>query len=288
MDTLTSILIDSLAYGMVLFIISIGLSIMLGLARVVNLAHGGFAMIGGVLASFAVRSAGLPYVVAVVAAILGVVLLTWPLERLLYRRIYALSPLPQVLTTIGLTFCIIGLTNFVFGPTVKSIPLPPMLSGSADMGFRTLPAHRIFVIACGAAVAIGLWYLIERTEFGLRLRAAVDNRAIASALGIRTNRLYAIAFSLSAALAALSGIVGAELMPIEPFYALRYMAVFLVVVSVGGAGSIAGSVAASLLLGLADTTAKYLVPDYGEFIFYLTVIAIVSLFPNGLLGQPQR
>ena len=136
-------------------------------------------------------------------------------------------------------------------------------------------------------MAIGLWYLIERTEFGIRLRAAVDNRAIASALGIRTSRLYAIAFSLSAALAAFGGIVGAELMPIEPFYALRYMAVFLVVVSVGGAGSIAGSVAASLLLALADTTAKYLVPDYGEFIFYLTVIAIVSLFPNGLLGRPQ-
>jgi len=287
MNTLSSILIDALAYGMVLFIISIGLSIMLGLARVVNLAHGGFAMIGGVLASFAVRSAGLPYGVAVVAAILGVVLLTWPLERLLYRRIYTLPPLPQVLTTIGITFCIIGLTNFAFGPTVKSIPLPPLLSGAADIGFRTLPAQRIFVIACGATVAIGLWYLIERTEFGIRLRAAVDNRAIASALGIRTNRLYAIAFSLSAALAALGGIVGAELMPIEPFYALRYMAVFLVVVSVGGAGSIAGSVAASLLLALADTTAKYLVPDYGEFIFYLTVIAIVSLFPNGLLGRPQ-
>ncbi|MBR1235882.1 branched-chain amino acid ABC transporter permease [Bradyrhizobium sp. AUGA SZCCT0182] len=287
MNTLTSILVDALAYGMVLFIISIGLSIMLGLARVVNLAHGGFAMIGGVLASFAVRTAGLPYGVAVVAAILGVVLLTWPLERLLYHRIYTLPPLPQVLTTIGITFCIIGLTNFAFGPTVKSIPLPPLLSGPVDIGFRTLPAHRIFVIACGTAVAIGLWYLIERTEFGIRLRAAVDNRAIASALGIRTNRLYAIAFSLSAALAALGGIVGAELMPIEPFYALRYMAVFLVVVSVGGAGSIAGSVAASLLLALADTTAKYLVPDYGEFIFYLTVIGIVSLFPNGLLGRPQ-
>jgi branched-chain amino acid transport system permease protein len=287
MNTLTSILVDALAYGMVLFIISIGLSIMLGLARVVNLAHGGFAMIGGVLASFAVRTAGLPYGVAVVAAILGVVLLTWPLERLLYRRIYTLPPLPQVLTTIGITFCIIGLTNFAFGPTVKSIPLPPLLSGPVDIGFRTLPAHRIFVIACGTAVAIGLWYLIERTEFGIRLRAAVDNRAIASALGIRTNRLYAIAFSLSAALAALGGIVGAELMPIEPFYALRYMAVFLVVVSVGGAGSIGGSVAAALLLGLADTTAKYLAPEYGEFIFYLTVIAVVSLFPNGLLGRPQ-
>jgi branched-chain amino acid transport system permease protein len=175
--------------------------------------------------------------------------------------------------------------NFTFGPTLKSIPLPPMLSGPLDIGFRMVPTHRMFVIVCGGMTALALWLLIDRTEFGVRLRAAVDDSDMAEALGIRTEILYFATFALAVGLAAFGGIIGAELLPIEPFYALRYMVTFLVVVSVGGAGSIAGALSASLLLGLADTTGKYLAPEYGEFFFYLAVILIVSLFPNGLLGR---
>lgn len=286
MRTIFSILTDTVAYGMVLFTISIGLSIMMGLMRVVNLAHGAFAMIGGYLASYALRDLGVGYGIAIVLAVVGTILVSIPFEVLLYRRIYRRAdPLIQVLMTIGITFLIIGIANFVLGPTLKPIPLPKLLSGPVDIGFRMLPAHRLFVIACGAVTALLLWLLIEKTEFGIKLRAAVDNSAMADALGIRTEWIYAATFALSIGLGAFGGVIGAEILPIEPFYALRYMVTFLVVVSVGGAGSIPGALAASLLLGLADTTGKYLAPEFGEFFFYLAVICIVYLFPRGLFGR---
>jgi branched-chain amino acid transport system permease protein len=286
MQTILSIAFDGLAYGMVLFIISIGLSIMMGLMRVVNLAHGAFAMIGGYLASYAMRDLGMNYAFAIIAAVIGTIIISIPFEILLYRRIYRKSDaLTQLLLTIGITFFIIGIANFILGPTLKSIPLPAALSGPMDIGFRMVPTHRIFVIACGVVAALALWFLIDRTEFGVRLRASVDNSDMADSLGIRTEWIYAATFALAVGLGAFGGVVGAELMPIEPFYALRYMVTFLVVVSVGGAGSITGAIAASLLLGLADTTGKYLAPEYGEFFFYLVVILVVFLFPRGLFGR---
>jgi branched-chain amino acid transport system permease protein len=288
MLTALSLVFDALAYGMVLFTISIGLSIMMGLMRVVNLAHGAFAMIGGYFASYALTGMGLSYPLAIALAVAGTLAVSLPLEALLYRRIYHnADALTQLLLTIGITFVIIGAANYAFGPTSKPIPLPESLSGPLDLGFRIAPTHRLFVIVCGAAVALALWLLIERTDFGVRLRAAVDNGAMAESLGIRTQRIYLAAFALAVGLAAFGGVVGAELLPIEPYYALRYMVTFLVVVSVGGAGSIAGALAASLLLGLVDTTGKYLAPEYGEFFFYLAVIVIVFLFPRGLLGRAQ-
>jgi branched-chain amino acid transport system permease protein len=284
--TIFSIGVDAVAYGMVLFTISIGLSIMMGLMRVVNLAHGAFAMIGGYLASYALRSMGTNYVVAILVAVVGTILISAPLEFFLYRRIYRKSDaLTQLLLTIGITFFIIGVVNFIFGPALKSIPIPAALSGPLDIGFRMVPTHRVFVIVCGGVIALALWYLLERTEFGVRLRAAVDDSDMAESLGIRTELIYSATFALAVGLGAFGGVIGAELLPIEPFYALRYMVVFLVVVSVGGAGSILGALSASLLLGLADTTGKYLAPEFGEFFFYLAVILIVFLFPNGLFGR---
>ena len=284
--TALAIAFNALAYGMVLFVISIGLSITMGLMRVVNLAHGAFAMIGGYLASYAALSLGFGYFPALLIAILGAVVLAIPLEFLLYRRIYGVpDPLMQVLLTIGITFAIIGVANWIFGPTLKTIPLPATLSGPVNVGFSIVPAHRLLVIAVGAAVAAALWFLIERTDFGIRLRAAVDNPGMAAALGIGTERIYALTFALSVALGALGGVVGAEILPIEPYYALRYMVTFLVVVSVGGAGSIGGALLASLTLGVVDTLSKYLAPEFGDFFFYAAVIAIVWIFPNGLLGR---
>ena len=287
MQTVLSIGVDALAYGMVLFVISIGLSVTMGLMRVVNLAHGAFAMIGGYIASYAARDMGLAYAFAVMLAIVGTIIIAIPIERLLYRRIYGQPELTQVLMTIGITFCIIGIANYVFGPTLKTIPTPDALRESVSLGFRTVSAHRLFVIVCGVTVAIGLWYFIERTAFGVKLRAAVDNAAMAAALGVKTQVVYAVSFAVAVGLAAFGGVVGAELLPIEPYYALRYMVTFLVVVSVGGAGSIPGALAACLLLGAIDTTGRYLMPEFGEFFFYLAVIAIVWLFPRGLAGRAK-
>ncbi|MHA6689743.1 branched-chain amino acid ABC transporter permease [Devosia sp. A449] len=287
MQTIFSIAADSLAYGMVLFVISIGLSVTMGLMKVVNLAHGAFAMIGGYIASYATQQMGLPFGIAVMAAVVGTVLVAIPLERLLYRRIYGAPELTQVLMTIGITFAIIGIANFAMGPTLKTVALPAALQGPVDLGFRSIAAHKLFAVAVGIVVAGGLWFLVERTPFGVRLRASVDDAAMAGALGVKTKIVYAVSFALAIGLAALGGVVGAQLLPIEPYYALHYMVTFLVVVSVGGAGSIAGALVAALLLGAVQTTARYLVPEYGEFFFYLAVIAIVCVFPNGLMGRSK-
>ena len=185
---------------MVLFMISIGLSVTMGLMKVVNLAHGAFAMIGGYLASYFTRGLGTGYEIAIVLSVIATVIIALPLERLLYRRIYGtVDPLVQVLMTIGITFVVIGVTNFLFGPTLKTIPLPSYVSGPVDLGFRTLPAHRLFVVACGVATAFGLWVLIERTNFGVKLRAAVDNPAMAAALGVKTEVIYALSFEIGRA-----------------------------------------------------------------------------------------
>ncbi|NYZ12621.1 branched-chain amino acid ABC transporter permease [Azospirillum sp. RWY-5-1] len=282
MQTVYGIVIDGIAYGMILFIISVGLSVTLGLMRVVNLAHGAFAMVAGYLASYAVQAMGVPYLVALLAVVALTVALALPLERLLYRRIYgSANELAQVLLTIGLTFVVVASVNYIFGPTLKRIPLPEFLTGTVDLGPKEIPAHRAFVIVVGVAALLGLWGLLERTDFGIRLRAAVENPEMAAALGIRTERLYAITFGLGVGLAALGGVLGAELLPLEPYYALRYIVLFLAVVAVGGAGSIFGSAAAALSLGIIDTAGKYLYPSFGEFFFYAAIMIILFRWPHG-------
>jgi branched-chain amino acid transport system permease protein len=198
------------------------------------------------------------------------------------------EPLPQVLMTIGITFCVVGVANFLFGPSLKTIPLPALLAAPVSLGFGTLAGHRLLAIGSGGAIALGLWLLLEKTRFGINLRAVVDDPAMAAALGLPIETIYALSFALAVALAAFGGVVGAEIFPIEPYYALRYMVTFLVVVSVGGAGSIAGALLSCLLLGAIDTLGRYFVPDLGEFCFYFAVIVIVWAFPRGLYGKADQ
>ncbi len=285
MGLLLNIAVDGIAYGMILFMIAVGLSVTMGLMRVVNLAHGGFALIGGTLAHWLGADLGLGFWPMLIGALAGTVAIALPLERLLYRRIYGFGELQQVLATIGLTFLMIATVNWWQGSALLQVPLPEALGRPVDLGFRTLPAHRIVVIGLGLAVIVGLYLLLDRTRFGVRLRAAVDNRAIASAHGINTDRIYMATFGLGAALAALGGIMGAELLPIEAFYPLRYMVLFLIVVAVGGMGSILGSFAAAIGLGLLETATRYLVPDLATIAFFALVIALLTVRPQGLLGR---
>jgi branched-chain amino acid transport system permease protein len=285
MDLLLNIIVDGLAYGMILFMISVGLSVTMGLMRVVNLAHGGFALIGGVLTHWAASDLGLNFWLAAALGIAGTVALAMPLERIIYRRIYAFGELSQVLATIGLAFLIIASVNAWQGSTLLSIQLPESLKRSVDLGFRQLTAHRIFVIGAGALVILGLWALLDRTRFGIRLRAAVDNRDTASSIGIDTSRIYMLTFALGAGLAALGGILGAELLPIDAYYPLRYMVLFLIVVALGGMGSILGSFLAAIGIGMVETASRYLVPELATISFLAIVILFLAVRPQGLLGK---
>jgi branched-chain amino acid transport system permease protein len=276
------ILLDGLAYGMVLFVISVGLTVTMGLMRVVNLAHGAFAMIGGYAAAVAV-AAGVPFGWAALAGTLvaGVAgaLAEWGVYRPLYRK----GELAQALMTFGFTFVVIASLTSLFGTNIKPLPVPAALDGLVQLGARPYPAYRLFLIAAGLAIAVLLWALIDRSLFGARLRAAVDNPRMARAVGIEVGGLFSITFAGGCALAGLGGVLGATLLPLEPYYALRYLVLFLVVVGVGGVGNFKGSFVAALALGMIDTLAKYLVPAAAAYLFYGAVLALLLWRPDGLM-----
>lgn len=285
MNTILNIFIDGLAYGMVLFVIAVGLSVTLGLMRFVNLSHGAFAMVGGYCAALLTRELQWSFWIAVPVSILITGLLGAVLESLVLRHLYRRKELDQVLFTIGLSFTLIATVNALAGPQVQLIQLPPLLAGSVDLGFRTLPAQRILVICAGLVVATAAAWTISYTRFGIWLRAAVDHSSTASALGIPIRTVQCVSFAVGAALAGFGGILGAELMPLEPYYALKYLVLVLVVVAVGGMGSISGSLAAAVLLGVIETASKYLASEWGSLFFFLAMAVLLAWRPNGLLKR---
>lgn len=281
MQTLT-ILLDGLAYGMVLFLISAGLTITMGLMRVVNLAHGAFAMIGGYLGAM-LLARGVPFPLVLVGVALLVAALGVVAERLFYRPLYRKGELAQVLLTIGLTFIAIAGLTLVFGPGGQPVALPTYLEGTLDLGFRTYPAYRLLLIGVGITVALFLWLLIDGSLYGARLRAAVDNPRMARTVGIRVDRLFAATFALGCGLAGIGGFLGASMLPLEPFYALKYLGLFFLVVAIGGLGSFKGSFLAALGYGMVETAGRYLLPSTAAFLPLLVLIALLLLFPHGLV-----
>jgi branched-chain amino acid transport system permease protein len=284
-EAAVSILFLGLAYAMILYIISVGLSVTMGLMGFVNLAHGVFAMAGGYITVTLMNRYGLPFGAALLLAFIAVALLSVVLERSLYARLYNAGELEQVLFTIGLVFMSVAVVRKLWGPLPQPIALPAALSGQIDLGFRTFPTYRTFLIGFSLLLTLLLWLGIERTNFGARLRAAVDNRRMAESLGINTSRLFTLSFALGSGLAALGGGLGADILAIYPGYAMEYLVYFLMVVAVGGLGSIKGPFVAALLLGIGDTACKYLVPELGAFFIYLAMIGLLLWRPAGLFGR---
>lgn len=285
LNVVISIAFDGLAFAMILFIISVGLSVTMGLMGFANLAHGSFAMLGGYIAVSLMREAGLPFLAAIAISFFAVAAISVVLERLLYARFYDADELDQVLLTIGLVFISIALCTFIWGPLNVQLDVPDYLSGQIDLGFRAFPTYRTFIIAVSVLMIIGLWYGLERTRVGAMIRAAVDNRRMAQSLGIDVNRLFTLTFALGSGLAAVGGGLGVEILGLIPIYALEYLVYFLIVVSVGGLGSIRGAFVAALVLGVLDTAGKYLLPDFGAFFIFVVTIAILLWRPLGLYGR---
>jgi len=285
MSAFLSLLFDGIAYGMLLFLISAGLTVTLGVMRVVNLSHSAFAMIGGYIALWAMRSGGLSFWVAVPVAVLGTMAIGALLERTLYRWIYATHPLGQLLMTIGLAFVITAVMKNLAGPSLQSLPVPESLRGNWTVGTLTLSVYRAALLAASAAAALALWFAFERTLFGARLRAAVDDPAMARCVGIAVPRVFSATFAIGCGLAALGGALGSPILPIEPYYGLKYLVLVLIVVAVGGLGSLRGSLYAGVLLGVIETLGRYYVPALGAFIIYLAVLALLLVRPQGLVPR---
>jgi branched-chain amino acid transport system permease protein len=275
-------LLDGLAYGMVLFIISVGLTITMGLMRVVNLAHGSFAMIGGYVAAVSMEH-GLSWASAALLASLAAGIAGGVAEVFLYRPLYAKGELAQMLLTFGLVFVVTGLLTLAFGVEFKRIPLPEALSGQVSLGFRTYPSYRLFVILVGLLLAAALWLGIDRSLYGARLRAAVDNPAMARGIGMDVDRLFTGTFVLGCALAGFGGVIGSELLLVEPTYALKHLVTFLIVVVVGGHASFKGSFAAALILGSLETLGKFYLPSVAAYTSYVLVLVLLLWRPQGVL-----
>jgi branched-chain amino acid transport system permease protein len=285
LNAAAGIVLDGVAYGMILFIISVGLSVTMGLMRFVNLAHGAFAMAGGYATVSLMQGLGLSFVPAIVLGALLVGLASVPLERLLYARLYRAGELDQVLLTIGLVFMAIATFTFFYGPAPRPLQVPAFLRGSVDLGFRSLAAYRLFMVGVGTLLVAALWFGFERTRLGAMIRAAVDNRRMAQSVGIDVDRLFTLTFAAGSGLAALGGGLAVNIVGLTPTFATQYLVFFLIVVAVGGAGSVKGAVVASLLLGITDHAGKYLYPDGGAFFIYAATIALLVARPAGLYGR---
>jgi len=280
-----SILFGGLASGMVLFIVSVGLSVTMGLMGFVNLAHGGFAMLGGYVIVLAMKHWGFAFLPALALAFLAVALFSVVLERLLYARLYRATELDQVLFTIGLVFVMTAVVTLGIGPETQVIDLPEWLRGQTDLGFFSYRTYSLVLIAVGTALMIGLWLGFERTRFGARIRAAVDNRRMAQSLGVDVGRLFAVTFAIGSGLAAVGGGLGAEILGLDPNYPLRYLVYFLIVVSVGGLGRVAGVFAAALLIGVLDFVLKFYFPKGGTIFIYVLTLVLLLWRPGGLFGR---
>jgi len=285
LSAFVSIAFHGLAFAMVLYLVSVGLSVTMGLMGFVNLAHGVFAAAGGYFMTTLITRYGVAFPIAVAIATLAVAALAVPLERFLYRPLYGSDELDQVLMTMGLVYMSVAVAKFFWGPLAQPFQPPPALSGQIDLIFRSFPTYRSFLIASGAVLVTLLWLGLERTQFGAQIRAAVDNRRMAQSVGINTSRLFTLAFALGSALAALGGSIGAEILAIDPAYALEHLVYFLIVVAVGGLGTIRGPFFAALLLGISDTGFKYLLPEFGAFFIYALTMVILLWKPRGLFGQ---
>lgn len=279
------VLFDGVAYGMLLFLIGVGLSITMGLMKFVNLAHGAFAMVGGYAASFTVQRWGLGFFPALLISFIAAAALGALLEFVFFRRLYRSHPLDQVLLTIGIVFVAISVTTYFFGPTMQPFSVPPSLEGRITLLGLEMGRYRVFLIVCGLLVLAGLMLSLSKTRYGAMVRAAVDNQRVAAGTGIHVQRLFFLTFSLGCGLAGLGGALSLGVLGLEPTFALKYLIYFLIVVCVGGAGTITGPFAAALLVGIVDVAGKYYLPEAGAFLIYVVMVATLLVRPNGLIPR---
>jgi branched-chain amino acid transport system permease protein len=282
---IANILLGGMAAGMVLFIVSVGLSVTMGLMGFVNLAHGGFAMIGGYIIVLSMNRLGIPFAVALLIGFAVVAAASVVFERLLYARLYRAPELDQVLFTIGLVFVMIAGITLVVGPETQPLTLPGWMQGQISLGFMNYRAYSIILIVAGVVIMLGLWLGFERTRMGAQIRAAVDNRRMAESLGINITRLFTLTFAFGSGMAALGGGIGAEFLGLDPQYPLKYLVYFLIVVAVGGLGRITGVFYASLIIGVMDFALKLYIPKGGTLFIYALTILLLLWRPQGLFGR---
>ena len=287
-----TLLFDGIAFGMLLFVLALGLAVTMGLMNFINLAHGAFAMAGGYILVLLMQKQGWPFLACLPAAFILTALLGAVLERAIYRPMYGKPHLDQVLFSIGLTFMAVAAVDYAMGSSQQNVQLPEWLRQRFEFGSGALQlgmgAYRLFIVVTCLALALGLQLVLSKTRFGSRLRAAVDDPRVAAGLGIPVDRIFLLTFAVGSGLAGLGGALGADILGVEPTFPLKFMVYFLIVCAVGGTSSITGPLLAALVLGIADVMGKYYVPKLGAFIVYALMIAILLWRPQGLFTREAR
>jgi branched-chain amino acid transport system permease protein len=282
-----TILFDGIAYGMLLFVLACGLAVTLGLMNFVNLAHGAFAMAGGYVTAVLMNRYGVPFLLTLPLAFIVPALAGLVLERTLYKQLYSRSHLDQVLFSIGLVFMAVAAVDYTMGSQQQMIQIPTWLQGRVEIFGIQVGLYRSFIIVVCGVLVVALQFILTRTRFGSRLRAAVDDPRVARGLGINVSVIFAATFAVGSGLAGLGGALGAEILGLDPTFPLKFMIYFLIVVTVGGTTSITGPFVASLLLGIADVAGKYYVPSLGAFVIYTLMIVVLVLRPQGLFARAR-
>ena len=282
---IAGILFDGFAYGMLLFLLSVGLSVTLGMMNFINLAHASFGMLGGYVAVTLMQHFGWPFLATLPAAFVVAAAVSVVLERLMFRRVYRATDLDQTLLTIGVVFMSIAGAAYFWGTVQQPVPVPDYLSGSFVVAGVNIARYRLFLIVVALVIAAVLIAGLEWTRFGAQVRAAVDNQRMARGLGLDVDRAFSLTFALGSGLAGLGGALAIAMVGLDPGFAFAYLIYVLIVVSVGGLASIGGSFVAASLLGISDMAGKYYVPQLGSFLIYLVMVGILMWRPTGLFGK---
>lgn len=275
--------LTGLAYGMLLFMIAVGLSVIFGLMNIVNLAHGVFFVVGVYLA-FSLMNRGLNFWLALALATLAMAVLGILVERGLLFRSYN-DELSQVLLTFGLAFLLADVVRMVWGTRSRILPTPDALEFSVDLGGIGFPAYRLFVVVVGCLVAVMLWYLETRTRIGAIIRAGVDDREMVSALGINVTLVFAGVFAFGAGLAGLSGVLGGPILGMYPEMHFDILVTSLIVVVIGGLGTWKGAFVGAILVGMVETLGQVWFPSLALVIVFLMMTVVLVLKPTGLFGR---
>lgn len=282
-----TVLFDGIAYGMILFVLAVGLSVTLGIMNFINLAHGAFAMAGGFVGVLLVNRWGVSFFAALPLVFVATALIGLTFERTLYVHVYAKSHLDQVLFTIGLVFMSVAAVDYFVGSQQQFITLPDILNRRFEFLGASIGAYRLFVIVVCAVLAVVLQAILSWTRFGSQLRASVDDRRVARGLGIKVDLLFAVTFALGSGLAGLGGALGAQFLGLDPTFPLKFLIYFLIVVTVGGTSSLTGPFVAALILGISDVAGKYYIPAIGSFIVYTVMVVILIWRPEGLFARER-
>jgi branched-chain amino acid transport system permease protein len=284
LDTATFVIqiLNGLQLAMLLFLLSVGLSVVFGMMNFINLAHGTLYMLGAFIGLSVARWSD-SFWAALLLAPIGVAAIGTILHFALLKRLQAAGPMKQVLVTFGLIFVGLDAVRLIWGNLSHSIPMPPGLDGAITVLGEIYPTYRLFIIGLGFAVMVALYFGLERTRIGAVVRAGVDDRTMVAALGINVERAFFLIFCLGCALAGLAGVVAAPVFSVYPGMDIDILILALIVVVVGGPGSLPGAVVGSLIIGMAETFGQIFVPAFSSVMIYVVMAVVLLLKPGGLI-----